>query len=282
MARPIWKGNISFGLVNVPVTLYSAVKKTELHFQMLDKRTRSGIRYERVSEETGREVPPEQIVKGFKRESGDYVLLTDEDFKQVAVEATQTIEIIDFVPLESIEYRYFEKPYYVVPEKKAEKGYVLLRETLKRTGKVAISKVVIRSRQYLTALVPQGEALVLNALRYNDELRDTSEFKFPSEGMDQYKISERELQIAEMLVKSMTTDWDPGRYHDDYREALMEWIEKKAGAGGEVPPARGEAEEVGETGKVVDMMELLKKSVQQISDRRGKKDARRKGDEAAA
>ncbi len=172
MARAIWKGNISFGLVNVPIELYSAEKKSELHFKLLDKRSNSAVHYQRVSEKTGEEVPWDQIVKGYEYEGGDVVVLTEEDFKKAAVEATQTIEISDFVDLDDIEYRYFEKPYYVVPGKKAGKGYVLLREVLKRTGKVGISKVVIRSRQYLSALIPEENALVLVILRYYQELRD--------------------------------------------------------------------------------------------------------------
>ncbi len=281
MARPIWKGNISFGLVNIPISLHSAVKKNEMHFELLDKRTKSQVRYERVSEQTGQQVPWDQIVKGYKYHGEDYIVLDDEDFKKAAVEATQTIEILDFVPLDRIEFRYFEKPYYVVPEKKAEKGYALLREVLKRTGMVAISKVVIRSRQYLIALVPQGEALVMNTLRYNDELRDPSELKFPSEDIEQYKVTEKELQIAQMLVESMSSQWDPARYHDDYREALMEWIEKKARAGGAMPPSQGEVEGKEETGKVVDMMELLKKSVQRAADRRGKDATSKRAEDAA-
>ncbi len=152
MARPIWKGSITFGLVNIPISLYSAENKSEMHFKLLDKRTKSEIRYERINAETGQPVPSDQVVKGYKYHGGDYIILTDEDFKAAAVEATQTIEITDFVPLSSIAYIFFEKPYYIIPERKAEKGYVLLREVLKRTGKAAISKVVIRSRQYLSAL----------------------------------------------------------------------------------------------------------------------------------
>ncbi len=268
MARPIWKGSISFGLVNIPISLHTAEERSELHFKMLDKRNNSEIHYKKINAETGEQVPAEDIVKGYKYSGEDYVVLTDEDFKRAAVEATQMIEIADFVPLESIEYKYFEKPYYVVPGKKAEKGYVLLREVLKRTGKVAISKVVIRSRQYLAALIPQGDALVLNIMRYYDELRDPAEYNFPEGSIEQYKVSEKELQIAEMLVESMTSEWDPRQYHDDYREALMKWIEKKAEAGGAMPPQEVETKK--ETGKVVDMMDLLKKSVEQAAARRGK------------
>lgn len=281
MARPIWKGSISFGLVNIPITLFSAEKKNELHFKLLDKRTKSEVKYQRVSESTGQEVPWDQIVKGYKYEGDDYIVLTEEDFKNAAVEATQTIEIADFVSLDSIEYKYFEKPYYVVPGKKAEKGYVLLREVLKRTGRVAISKVVIRSRQYLSALIPQGDALVLNILRYSSELRDIDEFAFPAGELDDYKVTEKELQIAEMLVENMTNEWDPRQYHDEYREALMEWIEKKARAGGAMPATQGAPEDKERAGRVVDMMELLKQSVKQAGERRGKT-TRRKGRDKAA
>ena len=269
MARPIWKGNISFGLVNIPITLYTAEQKQELNFKLLDKRTTSTVRYERVNEQTHQEVPWDQIVKGYEYNPGTYVVVTEEDFKNAAVEATQTIAISDFVSLDSIEYVYFEKPYYVVPQKKAEKGYVLLRETLKRTRKVAVAQVVIRSRQYLSALIPQGNALVLNLLRYSRELRDPSEFSFPAGGLEEYKVTEKELEIAEMLVESMSAEWEPSRYHDEYREALMDWIEKKARAGGAIPAEPAETRER-ETGKVIDMMELLKQSVQQASKGRKK------------
>ena len=279
MARPIWKGNISFGLVNVPITLYAAEQKNELHFKLLDKRTGSAIRYERISEATGEPIASEEIVKGYEYDSGEYVILTEEDFKRVAVEATRTIEISDFVTLDAVEYKYFEKPYYVVPGKKAEKGYVLLRETLKRSGKVAISKVVIRSRQYLSALIPEGDALMLAILRYYNELRETSEFAFPNGALEDYKISEKELQIAGMLVDGMTSEWDPQKYRDEYSDALMSWIEEKAKSGGVMPAGRAEPPE--RVGKVVDMMDLLKKSVEEVR-KKGKKPAAAAGRDKAA
>jgi DNA end-binding protein Ku len=158
---------------------------------------------------------------------------------------------------------------------------VLLREVLKRTGKVAISKVVIRSRQYLAALIPQAEGLILNILRYHDELRDVSEFNFPSVSIEQYKVTEKELRIAQTLVESMASEWEPNRYHDDYREALMEWIEKKAQAGGAVPAPQGEEEAREETGKVVDMMDLLKRSVRKAAAQRRKEGAADKAEDAA-
>lgn len=273
MARPIWKGNISFGLVNIPITLYSAEEKKELSFKLLDKRTRSQVHYERVNEETKQEVPWDEIVKGYEYSPGNYVVLTEEDFKKAAVEATQTVAITDFVDLASIGYIYFSKPYYVVPGKRAEKGYVLLREVLKRTGKVAIAQVVIRSRQYLSALIPQGNALVLNILRYSRELRDPAELSFPAGSLEEYKVSDRELEIAEMLVNSMTSGWDPRKYHDEYRDALMEWIAKKAQAGGAMPPEEVSAGKR-EPAKVIDMMDLLKRSVEQAAMKRGESGGR--------
>ena len=273
MARPIWKGNISFGLVNIPVVLFSAEKKSELHFKLLDNRDKGEIRYERVNEATGQEVPWDQIVKGYEYDPGEFVVLDEEDFKNAAVEATQTVEIEDFVDLASIPYVYFEKPYYVVPGKKAEKGYVLLREVLKRTGKVAVARVVIRTRQYLAALVPQQNGLVLNIMRYYHELRDPSEFEFPAGALDQFKITDRELQMAEMLVESMTGDWDPEKYLDNYREALLKFIRMKVEAGDKTVPAQGTAPAKEEPGKVIDMMALLKKSIEQASRGRGKEAA---------
>ena len=195
--------------------------------------------------------------------------MTEDDFKRAAVEATQTIPITDFVALDSIERTYFDKPYYVTPQKKAEKGYVLLREILARTGKAAIALVVIHSRQYLSALIPMGNALVLNILRYYQELRRPEEFNFPAGSLEEYKITEKELEIARMLVDNMAGDWDPSQYRDEYSDALMEWIEKKAQAGGAVPAEA--AAEPGKPGKVIDMMDLLKQSVQQASRERGRK-----------
>jgi DNA end-binding protein Ku len=263
MARPIWKGSISFGLVNVPVVLYSAEKRKELHFKMLDSRNLSPIRYERKNEKTGEEVPWNDIVKGYEYSDGEYVLLGDEDFKRAAVESTQTVEIQDFVDSDSVEYVYFDKPYYLVPGNKGEKGYVLLRETLRRTKKAGVAKVVIRTRQYLAALLVQGDALVLNLLRFHDELRDPGEFEFPSRKVEEHKINPKELQMAERLVESMKSKWDPAKYKDDYSDALLKWIEQKAERG-ETKPApavRGRKAEEAAAG-TINIMDLLKKSVE--------------------
>src|SRR5687768_6241532 len=165
MARPIWKGHISFGLVNVPVTLYSGEQRADLSFRLLDSRNAARIRYERVNEETGEEVPWDKIIKGYEYDNGNYVLLSDEEIENASPELTRTIEIEQFVDMQDIDVRYFDKPYVLVPDKKGEKGYVLLREAIREAGKAGIAKVVIRARQYLAALIAQGDALVLQLLR---------------------------------------------------------------------------------------------------------------------
>ena len=276
MARPIWKGQISFGLVNIPVTLFSGEQSKELSFRMLDSRNNARVRYERVNEVTGEEVPWEEIVKAYEYEKGEYVLLTDEDFERAAVENTQTVEIEDFVDAKSIDVVYFDKPYYLVPGKKGEKGYVLLRETLKKTNKVGIAKVVIRTRQHLAAVMPVDNALVLNILRFQEELRDPSEYDLPDESLSKYKVTDKELAMAEQLVETMSDKWKPEKYKDEYRDALLEWIEKKARAHGEITPPAPPKKEGAPAGEIVDFMSLLKKSVQRTSEGRKKAPAAKK------
>jgi len=262
MARPIWKGHISFGLVSIPITLYSAEKRFDLHFKLLDSRDKAKIRYSRVNEVAGEEVPWDQIVKGYEYDDDKYVIVEDEEFKKVAVEATRTIEIEDFIERDSIDYPYFDKPYFVVPDKKNQKGYVLLREVLRNTGKVGIAKVVIHTREYLSALFASEDVLVLELLRFEQELRSPGEFELPEGGLSDYKVTKKEVELAEKLVEAMTTKWQPKKYKDEYRDELMEWIQKKAKSGGveAAPESPEEPEEEG--GKVIDMMELLKKSVE--------------------
>ncbi len=268
MPRALWKGSISFGLVNVPVALFPAEKPNELHFSMLDNRDKSHVKYHRVNESTGEEVPREQIVKGYEYEPGDYVVISDEDFKKASVEATQTVEIEDFVNRNAVDYVFFDKPYYLVPGKRGEKGYVLLRETLKRTGKIGIARVVIRSKEHLAAVIPEGNALLLDLIRFKHELRDASEFDFPGEDIKQYKVSDKEIDMAEKLVDSMAGEWTPEKYQDEYRNKLLEWIERKAREGEKAtPPA---AEETPREGRVLDMMSLLKQSVEQKETQRGR------------
>lgn len=261
MVRPIWKGHISFGLVNVAITLYPAERRYDLSFKLIDSRNHARVRYERVNEETGEEVPWDQIVHGYEFDDGNYVLMSDEDFKRVAIESSRTIEIENFVPRDAIADLYFDKPYYLVPGRKSEKGYVLLREALERTRQVGIARVVIRKRQYLTVLQPVREALVLNLLRFQDELRRPEEFDLPRGSLEDYQIRPREIDMAVQLIESMSSDWDASAYHDDYREALLAWIEEKARTGKDKTTAPGKTERDEPEAEIVDMMDLLKRSV---------------------
>ena len=260
MPRAIWKGSITFGLVNIPVGLYSAETRDEIHFKMLDKKTMSPIHYKRVSEDSGKEVDWNDIVRGYEFSPGKYVVMSDEDLKRAAPEATQTIDIVDFVDLDEISPLYFDKPYYLGPDKKGTKAYALLREVLRRTNKVGIAKVVIRTRQYLSAVVARGDVLTLELLRFAHELRDASDLDVPKgkEG-----VSERELDMAERLVEGMVDAWDPEKYKDDYRKALMKTIKERAEAGHLEASPEPAPETRPRADNVVDLMALLKRSVEE-------------------
>jgi DNA end-binding protein Ku len=260
MERAIWKGSISFGLVNIPVGLYAAETRDDISFKLLDRKTKSPIHYKRVSEESGKEVPWDETVRGYEVDKGKYVVLSDEDLKRAAPEATQTIDIQGFVDLEDISPLFFDKPYFLAPDSKGTKAYALLRETLRRTSKVGIAKVVIRTRQYLAAVVARAESevLTLELMRYAHELRDPAELDVPR---GKAGVSEKELQMAIRLVEGMEEAWDPEQYKDDYRSDLMKLIEERAESGdleGSTAPAP-KPEAPG--GKVVDLMALLKRSL---------------------
>lgn len=258
--RPIWKGSIAFGLVSIPVELYSAEKRTELHFHLLDLRTQSRVHYERINDETGEEVPWNDVVKAFEFEKDNYVVLKDEDFKRAAPKAFKTIDIESFVDLDEIEYPYFDRPYYLVPENGAEKAYVLLRDALKAAHKVGIAKIVIRSKQYLACVIPSNTSLMLNLLRFDQELRKEDEFNFPRETLKTYRITEKEIDMAKELIAGMTSSWEPRIYHDEYRESLMKWIEEKA-THGKRKATKKKPEKADDESKVIDFMELLSKSL---------------------
>lgn len=266
--RSIWKGYISFGLVNIPVVLYSAEKPSqEVHFKLLAKSNLAGIRYLRVNEKTGKEVPWDDIVKGYEYEPGSYAVLTNEDFQEVAHENLKTIEIEDFVDSSEVGTMYFEKPYYLLPNKRGDKGYVLLRETLKKTNKIGIARVMIRTHQYLAAVIAEGDAIIVNTLRYPQEVKKTTEVDVPHEPVSHYKISKKEFDIAEQLVETMTVEWDPKRYNNEYRKELMKIIDEKVASGGKKAIKHVEEHEVKQT-NVVDFMDLLKQSVKQKKGKR--------------
>ncbi len=254
MARPIWKGAITFGLVSIPVEVHTAVRDRQLHFHLLTAHGKSRVKYQRVAEKSGKEVDWNELVKGYEYEKGRFVTLTKEDFEAAALEKTKTIDILDFVNADQIDDRYFDKPYYVTPAAGGDHAYALLRETIRDAGRTGIAKFVLREKQYLAALEVIEDALVLSTLRFADELVDTSEYRFPtSTGLKQ-----NELKMAKMLVNELASDWDPEKYTDDYRENLLRIIAaKKKGREVEL-----EAEQPEHSEKVVDLMERLRSSLE--------------------
>jgi DNA end-binding protein Ku len=257
MARAIWKGSISFGLVNIPIALYPATRREELKFRLLRKSDLSPANYKRVAEKDGKEVPWNQIVKGYEYEKGKYVVLKDEDFERVDLEATQTVDIQDFVDQEEIDPIFFYKPYYLEPQKGGDKAYVLLRDALKDSGKVGIAKVVIKTREYLAGVKPEDGVLVLELMHFADELADPGRLHIPKK----IEVGKREMNMAKSLIDSMSSKWNPEKYRDDYREALMEVIEEKVEAGGkeiEEKPKRAP-----KPTKVIDLVSVLQKSLEQ-------------------
>jgi len=257
MARAIWKGNISFGLVNIPIALYAATRREELKFRLLRKDDLSPVNYKRVAEKDGKEVPWNQIVKGYEYEKGKYVVLRDEDFQRVDLEATQTVDIQDFVDLQEIDPMYFYKPYYLEPQKGGDKAYALLRDALKDTNKVGVAKVVIKTRQYLAGVKPEDGALVLELMHFADELADSEKLHVPRK----LEVGKREMDMARSLIGSMTSKWQPEKYKDDYREALMEVIEEKVEAGGK--EIEQKPKKAPKHTKVIDLVSVLQKSLEQ-------------------
>jgi DNA end-binding protein Ku len=255
--RPIWKGAITFGLVNIPVQLYSAIQSSErVSFRMLHKEDLSPIRYERVCQKEGESVPWSEIVKGYEYEKGKYVVLTDEDFKAAAIESSKAIEILDFVNVDEIDPRFFETPYYLVPTKGGERAYALLREAIRQSGTVGIGKVTMRSNSHhLVGIRVVGDALVLEIMRFADELVPVETLSFPEAA----QVRPQELQMAEQLVANLTDTFDPAKYSDDYRENLMRIIRAKM-KGKKI--AVVEPEEPAST-PVVDLMTRLQESLAQ-------------------
>lgn len=227
MARSMWKGAISFGLVHIPVEMYPAVSNNALDLTMLDRRDFSPIGFKRYNKTTQKEVSWDDIVKGYEYTSGEYVVLSDEDLRRANPEATATIDILAFVDAGDVPLLYYDHPYYLAPGKGGDKVYALLRETLKKVGKIGIAHVVIRVKQHLAALVCEGDTIVLNTLRYPDEIRDAGELKIPSANAKSAAVSDKELKMAMALVEGMSEEWDPSQYHDDYREDLLALVEKK-------------------------------------------------------
>lgn len=253
--RSLWKGSISFGLVNIPVSLFPATRREELSFRLLRSTDLSPVNYKRVAQTDGKEVPWEQIVKGYEYEKGKFVVLKDEDFKRVDIEATQTVDILDFVQLSEVNPMYFQKPYYLVPDKGGAPAYTLLRDVLTDTKKAGIAKVVIRTRQHLAAVKAQENALVLEIMHFADELVDVDELNIPAATGSSRK---RELDMAKALVEQMTEKWDPKRYTDDYTSAIMAMIKEKIAHGDK---AAAPAPKARKQTNVIDLAAVLQQSL---------------------
>ena len=263
-SRVLWKGSIDFGLVNIPVRLYSAESPSQMNFDLLDKRDFSRVRYRRVNERNGREVPWNEIVKGYQYKKGEYVALSDNDFARANVEATQTISITDFVDAAEISPIYYDKPYYLEPLKNAHRAYALLREVLSKKQTVGIAKVVIHTREHLAALFADGPVLVLNLLRFHDELRDPATLDLPKSGSKNARISAQEIKMAEQLVEAMASKWNPAKYRDEYRQDIMKIVEQKVESGKtKVVESTKPSARAPQRGKVIDIMHLLRQSVKQ-------------------
>jgi len=265
--RAIWKGAISFGLVNIPISLHPATRREELKFHLLRASDLSPVNYKRVAEADGREVPWEEIVKGYEYEKGKFVVLKEDDFARVDIEATRTVDITDFVPLAEVDPVFFSKPYYMEPAKGGERAYVLLRDALRASGKIGIAKVVIRTREYLAAVKPRQEGLMLELMHFAEELVDASEITVPKVR----EAGKKELEMARALIDGMTGPWKPEKYKDDYREAVMKLIEEKIAHGGELP-AKPKA--AAKPAKVIDLVSVLQQSLEQTRAARKKAPAK--------
>ena len=253
--RAIWKGAISFSLVNIPISLYPATRSEDLKFRLLRKSDLSPINYKRVAELDGKEVPWEEIVKGYEYEKGKFVILKDEDFKRADVEATQSVEIVQFVQIDEIDPIFYDRPYYLEPQKKGEKAYALLREALKTSGKVGIAKVVIKTRQHLASIKPEKSALVLELMHSAEELIDYHQLQIPG----QLPVGAKELDMANELIERMTGKWEPDNYQDEYKHALLDLINKKIQAGGELSGAAPASKR--KTTNVIDLVSVLQESL---------------------
>jgi DNA end-binding protein Ku len=263
MPRAIWKGSVGFGLVQIPVGLYTAEKKEELSLSLLDRHDLAPVGYERINRRTGKKVEWKDIVKGYAYQKGKYVVVTDEDIRNANVRATQTIDIVAFVDASEISPLYYDTPYYLGPTKQGTKAYAILRDTLRKSGKAGIAKVVIRTRQHLAAVRVEGDVLVLQLLRFSHELKPLDEIEVPDEARKTPKATARELEMANQLIASMEAPWDPEQYHDEYRDDLLARIKRKAQHGeiedvpeSQATPAQGGA-------KIIDLADLLHRSVQQ-------------------
>jgi DNA end-binding protein Ku len=276
MPRAIWSGAVSFGLVSIPVKLYNAVSRKSVHFNQLDSRTGARIRYKKVSDADGEEVPSEAIVKGYALSSGEYVLLGDDELGALDPEASRTVEIEQFVDLDEIDPIFYDAAYYAAPDKAARKPYALLVKAMEEQGRVAIARFVMRSKQYLSVLRADDGLLVLSTMVYADEVNDPAELS-ELDGVDDVEVSDRELRMARQLVDSLTEEFDPGKFEDTYRMRVLDLIERKAAGEELVAPAAPAAEE-----KLVDLMAALEESVREAKESRKRHPTAQDAEEAEA
>lgn len=260
MPRALWKGAITFGLVHIPVALYPAARENRIDFDWLDRNDMKPVGYKRVNKATGKEVTKEDIVKGVEVEEGHYVVLTDEEIKSARPDKTQTVDILAFVDAAEVAPQYFDSPYVLAPTARGEKVYLLLREALKKAGKIGVAQVVIQTKQHLAALMPQGDALMLNTMRWHDEIRSTEDMGVPGEATGKLAPTARELQMAEQLIEDMTTAWDPAQYQDHTREDIMALVHEKMDKG-EIKRVQPVNSPESEGAEIIDLAELLKRSL---------------------
>jgi DNA end-binding protein Ku len=259
MARSIWKGDISFGLVSISVSLIPIEEKNEIHFHLLNSKTNSRVRYLRVDEETGKEVPWNEIVKGYEYDKGSYIIVNEAAFEKASPELFKTLDIEEFVDIKEIDNLYYTKPYYLVPEGKNKKAYVLLREALKKTNKVGVAKAILRTKEYLSIILPHDHTLLLYLIHFKDEIRSEEELNVPKEDIKSYKISDKEIKMAVDLINDMSTQWEPEKYHNEYRETLQKWLDQQ------IESLTKKGKKVTKAAKshdmVVDFVSLLKESM---------------------
>lgn len=283
MAHAIWKGSIAFGLVQIPVSLHAAEQSDELALSLLDRHDLAPVGYERVNKHTGKRVDWKNVVKGYEHAAGEYVVLTDADLEEANVEATHTIDIERFVELDKIEPLYFERPYYLIPDKQGKKAYALLRDTLAQAERAGIAKIVIRTRQHVAALLVRDEALVLVLMRFHDELRESSELELPGSAK-QLGITPKERHMAATLVASLEGEWEPELYRDEYRDDLLALVKErvKRGEVNTVPKETPKKRAKRSASNVVDLMSLLEQSLKGSSkSKRSKPSAKKRRVHAA-
>jgi DNA end-binding protein Ku len=256
--RTTWKGAISFGLVHIPIELRTAVIDTRESFRMIDPKSQSAVGYQTVSKATGQAISADQVVKGVQYDEGRYVTLTREEIRAALPKSTQTIEIEAFVDAGSIPFNYYAKPYHVAPLGKGQKAFKLLHDTLIKTGKAGIARVVISTKQHLAALLPQGNGMVLNLLRWEEEVRTMEGLSLPD---DSVKISDKEMRMAEMLVNDLAAEWSPGLFHDEFKEQLAALVEAKAKKGSLIAIKGTDKEEATPGAEIIDLTELLQRSL---------------------